>query len=284
MTAILSVTLKEAVRKKTFLVMGIVTVLYLVFWAALLHYFQAMHMDSRAADFKPLASIVLTQTVLQFSSMILCLLTIILGSGAISSEMETGMIHAILSRSVGRAAYILGRFLGLAILVSAYATVLMAAILCIGRAYALDTVTALSAVQIFQSWLIYLCVPLAVLCLTFYGSVSLKTVPNGLLMIFIYILGNIGGIVEMIGNYVNSKTIDSVGIFISLVSPFHTLYGAAERVLLPSSGIAGELMRGAGGLTGGGQPASAAMYVYIALYAAGFLALAARKFGKVDMN
>jgi ABC-type transport system involved in multi-copper enzyme maturation permease subunit len=280
----MSITLKEAVRKKTFIVMGIVTILYLVFWVAILYYFQNLHLDSRNAGFKSLASIMLTQTVFQFSSMLMCLLTIILGAGAVSSELETGMIHAMLSRPLGRAEYILGKLFGLAVLVFAYATALMAAILIIGWAYSLDTITALSFTQIFQSWIIYICVPLAVLCLTIFGSISLKVVPNGLLMIFIYMLGNIGGMVEMIGNYINSKTINSVGIFISLISPFHTLYSSAERVLLPSSGLAGELMRGAGGLTGSGQPASIVMYVYIAIYAFGFLILSITKFNKIDIN
>ncbi|ADU26134.1 ABC transporter permease [Ethanoligenens harbinense] len=284
MKSIMTVTLKEAIRKKTFLVMGIITVLYLIFWVAILNYFQNAHLSSRSVDFKPLASIMLTQTVLQFSSMIMCLLTIVLGAGAVSSELETGMIHAMLSRPLGRAEYILGKFFGLAILISAYATGLMAAILIIGRAYSLDTIIALSFPQIVQSWLIYICVPLAVLCVTLYGSISLKTVPNGLLMIFVYILGNIGGIVEMIGNYINSKVINSVGILISLISPFHTLYASAERVLLPSSGIAGELVRGAGGLTGSGQPASVVMYLYIAFYAIGFLLISIRKFRKLDIT
>lgn len=99
-----------------------------------------------------------------------------------------------------------------------------------------------------------------------------------------YLLGNIGGMVEMIGNYINSKAVNSTGIFLSLVSPFHTLYSTAERILLPSSGLAGEVMRGAAGLTGSGQPASPAMFVYIAIYTLGFLALAARKFGRIDLN
>ena len=284
MRAIMDSTLKEAIRKKTFIVMGIITVLYLIFWIAILHYFQNSHLSGRNVDFKSLASIILTQTGLQFSSMLMCLLTIVLGAGAIASELETGMIHAILSRPLGRMEYILGKLVGLAILIAAYATVLFAAILLIGRAYSLDTITALSFAQIFEGWILYTLVPLTLLSLTIFGSITLKVVPNGLLMIFIYILGNIGGMVEMIGNYINSKTVDSAGIFLSLVTPFHTLYSTAEGILLPSSGLAGELMRGAAGLTGSGQPASSVMLIYIVIYTLGFLALAIGKFRKIDIN
>jgi ABC-type transport system involved in multi-copper enzyme maturation permease subunit len=277
-------TLKEALRKKTFIVMGIITVLYLIFWIVILHYFQNSHLSSRNADFKSLAAIILTQTGLQFSSMLMCLLTIVLGAGAIASELETGMIHAILSRPLARMEYIFGKLIGLSILIAAYSTALFAAILLIGRAYSLDTITALSFVQIFEGWILYILVPLTLLSLTIFGSITLKVVPNGLLMIFIYILGNIGGMVEMIGNYINSKTVDSAGIFLSLISPFHTLYSTAEGILLPSSGLAGELMRGAAGLTGSGQPASSVMFIYIVIYTFGFLALAIGKFRKMDIN
>lgn len=284
MRAIMDSTLKEAIRKKTFIVMSVITVLYLVFWAAILHYFQSSDFGGRNAGFRPLASILLTQTGLQFSSMLVCLLTIVLGAGAIASELESGMVHAILSRPLSRGEYLLGKLAGLSVLIAACATALFAAILLIGHAYSLDTITALSFAQIFKGWVVYTLVPLILLCLTLYGSITLKVVPNGLLMIFIYLLGNIGGMVEMIGNYINSKAVNSTGIFLSLVSPFHTLYSTAERILLPSSGLAGEVMRGAAGLTGSGQPASPAMFVYIAIYTLGFLALAARKFGRIDLN
>ncbi len=284
MSPIAKAALKEAVRKKTFIVMSIVTVLYLVLWSVILYFFQNSGVVGQNDQFGSLATVMITQMGLQFSSMLICLLTIILGAGAIASELETGMIHAILSRPLGRTAYVLGKTVGLAVLTAIYATVLYAALLIIGCAFSLSTVTTLAFVQILEGWLLYLLVPLAVLCLTVYGSVKLRVVPNGLLMIFIYILGNIGGMVEMIGNYIGSKSVISAGIFISLLSPFHTLFNAAERILLPSSGIAGEMLRGLGGLTGSGRPASAAMYIYIAVYALGFLALAIRKFRKIDIN
>jgi ABC-type transport system involved in multi-copper enzyme maturation permease subunit len=281
MKTIAIATLNEAVRKKTFVVMGVVTVLYLVLWAVLLYFFrQSMAQDSDL----PLASVMVSQLGLQFSSMLICLLTIILGAGAIASELETGMIHAVLSRPLGRGAYVLGKLLGLGILVVIYATVLFGLLLLIGRVFSLGTVMSMQPLQILKGWLVYTLVPLCVLCLTLYGSVTMKVVPNGLLMIFIFVLGNIGGVVEMIGNYLGSRAVISTGIFISLVSPFHTLYGVSERLLLSSAGLRGDLLRSLGGLSGTGLPVSPAMYVYTALYAFGFLALAVRRFKKTDIH
>lgn len=284
MKAILKVTLKEAMRKKTFAVMTVLVVLYLILWTVLLYFFEKNTVShGMGAQFKPFASVMFTQMGLQFSSMLLALLTIMLSSGSIASDLENGMVHGIVSRPIKRSHYVLGKFLGLFILVTVYATVLYAAILLIGAAFSLVTVTALTLSQIVVAWLLYILVPLTLLTVTLYGSTIIRTIPCGLLMIFVYILGNIGGMVEMIGNYINNATVISSGIVISLISPFHTLYNEAQRVLLPSNGIAGDLMRGAGGLSGSGKAASTAMFIYIALYSLLFVGLAIRKFNKTDI-
>ncbi len=265
--------------------MSIVAVLYLVLWAILLYYFEKeANIHGMRDQVKAVATVMITQSGLQFSSMLMCLLTIMLGAGAIASELENGMIHAILSRPIKRYEYVMGKYFGLFILSFIYATILFSAILLIGVFFKLNTITSLTFIQIFKGWFLYLLVPVTILCLTIFGSVSLRVVPNGLLMIFIYILGNIGGMVEMIGKYINNEAIMSAGIFISLVSPFHTIFSSAERVLLPSSGIAGEVMRNMGGLSGTGEPASMWMFIYIGIYAVGFLILSIRKFGKIDVN
>jgi ABC-type transport system involved in multi-copper enzyme maturation permease subunit len=194
------------------------------------------------------------------------------------------MIHAIISRPLGRSSYVLGKFFGVLLLVAVYASVLFVMIFGIGLYFSLSVFQAVGPGQFLQGWLWYLSVPAAVLCITTYGSVVLKVVPNGLLMIFIYILGNIGGMVEMIGKYINNTGVISSGIFLSLVSPFHTLYTTAERVLIPTTGLIGDMALSAGGLSGSGQPASVWMYLYIAVYTMGFVYLAVRKFSKIDIN
>lgn len=282
MSAMISVTLKEAVRKKTFIVMTILSGLYLILWTVLLYY-SKREMNFQNSELTAIADLMLSQMGLQFSSMLISLLTIMLAAGSISNEMETGMVHAIISRPIRRTSYVLGRFLGLAILSAVYATVLFTALLLIGGIFSLQTVTVLGIGQTLLSWLLYTLVPVCLLCITMYGSTLMKTVPNGLLMIFIYILGNIGGMVEMIGGYLNNDSVVSSGILISLISPFHTLYNEASRVLLPGTGITSDLMSSMGGLSGSGRAASTLMFVYIGVYAVGFLLLAARRFQKRDI-
>lgn len=282
MKAIFQSTIKEMLRKRTFVVMTIVTVLYLLFWGVLLYHFTGSH--DIMEQMETLASSMILQTGLQFSSMLICLLTIILGAGVIASELENGLVLGIISRPIGRASYVLGKFSGVLLLTTIYGTALYSLVIGIGAAFSLSTVAGLSFTQLWQGWLLYIAVPAAVLCPTTFGSVSIKSVPNGLLMIFLYILGNIGGMVQMIGELIDNAGVLNGGIFLSLVSPFHTLYSTAERVLIPSTGIAGEMMRGLGGLSGSGSAPGPWMYVYIAVYCVLFLALALRKFSRTDIN
>ncbi len=266
--------------------MGVVSALYLILWAVMVYYFQnstTTHgMD--ADQFRPFAMRMISQVGFQFSAMLMALLTIMLGSGTISAELESGMIHGILARPIHRWEYILGKFAGLSILTTIYATTLYVLLLLIGLILGLDTFESLTFGQLILGWFLYILVPIALLCLTIYGSVSLKTVPNGILMIFIYIMGFVGGMVEMIGNFINNIYVSSTGILISLVSPFQTIYTSLERVLLPSSGLSNLAANSAGGpFSGAGAPPSIWMKFYIGLFMVGFILLAVRKFSRKDI-
>ncbi|MDF2557456.1 MAG: hypothetical protein K0R71_1284 [Bacillales bacterium] len=236
-----------------------------------------------ADQFRPFAIQMVTKIGLQFSSTLIALLTIMLGSGTVASELENGLIHGILSRPIYRYQYILGKLFGLTIITSIYATVLYSAVLLIGAFYELNTITSLSFTQIAQGWFLYLLQPIAVLCITMYGSVSLKTVPNGILIIFIYILGSVGGMVEMMGLYLNNNSVIGTGIFVSLISPIQVIYSTMERVLLANSQMVSNFMPGAS-LSGSGKPASDWMFVYIGIYMLVFVILSVYKFSHKDIS
>lgn len=288
MNAIFGCTFKESLRKRAFLIMSIISALYIVLWAVMLQKFTtSFHPDvagDLAVQVNAATSTLVFQVGLQFSSMLLCFVTINLASGIIASEMETGLVLGIISRPIKRSSYVFGRLLGITALVLIFGTVMYTLILAIGASFSLSPVIAMNSVQILSGWLFYILVPIVVLCPTTFGSVHIKAVANGLLMVFVYMLGNIGGMVEMIGKFLNNSSAVNAGILMSLFSPFHELYLTAERILVPTTGIAGDMMRGLGGLSGGGNPPSVWMYLFIAVYAALFLLFAVRKFKKIDIN
>ena len=261
--------------------MGIIAALFLLLWGLLLHYALRMDIPSSMND---IASFMMTTMGLQFSSMLLALLTIMLTAGSIASDLDSGLAHGILSRPIRRVEYVLGKLFGLMLITAAFATVFYAMLLIIGGFSGLSTITALTAWQIIGGWLLFLTAPLAVLCLTLWGSARFRTVPNGILIIFIYILGNIGGMVEMIGQLLNNKSINGAGIFLSLVSPFHMLYVTCENFLMPGADLMQNAARFSGALTGSGASPSSWMYVYTVVYIAVFLLFTIRGFSKKDIT
>jgi len=261
--------------------MGVIAALFLVLWAVLLHYALNAYIPSGMKD---MADYMMTVMGLQFSSMLITLLTVMLSSGAIAADLDTGLAHGVLSRPIRRSDFVFGKLAGLALITTVFATVFYIMLLVIGALFRLSTITALSAWQVFGGWLLYLTGPLAILCLVLWGSVWFRTVPNGILMIFIYMLGNIGGMVEMVGQMLNNLAANSAGIFLSLVSPFHMLYVTFENFLLPSANLIQNSARFAGGLTGAGAAPSGWFYVYTVVYVAVFLVLALRGFSKKDIS
>jgi ABC-type transport system involved in multi-copper enzyme maturation permease subunit len=283
MNAMIGCTLREAIRKKTFLVMGIITLLYLIFWTVLLHFFMR-ELSYSGEMITEVGSQLITTLGLNFSSMLVALLTIMLAAGAISADLETGVIQAMLSRPLKRTSYVFGKFVGYALISCAYATVLYAVILGSAALFGLPAVGYMGFGGLLGGWSMFLLEPVAILCLTVFGSVSLRTVPNGVLVIFVYILGNIGGMVEQVGNLLSNNSVIGAGIFLGLLSPFHTIYNAAVHFLLPSSGFLENIAGMSGGMSGGGANASVWMYFYIGVYMLGFLFLAVRRFEKKDIG
>jgi ABC-type transport system involved in multi-copper enzyme maturation permease subunit len=73
--------------------------------------------------------------------------------GAVSSEIENGTIHSIITKPIKRRDYILGKYLGLALLVSAYSVMLYFSVLSICFFARLPLFTGLDAASILKgSW------------------------------------------------------------------------------------------------------------------------------------
>lgn len=122
--------------------------------------------------------------------------------------------------------------------------------------------------------------PLAILSLCIYGSVTFKTLNNGIFVIAIYMLGLIGGIVEQVGVLVKVDAMYKWGIISSLISPFDITYRQMLASVFKSVGLTNPLF-GASMISG--TTPSKWMTVYTLIYTFGLVLLAVRKFGKKDI-
>lgn len=281
MIAIAAASFKEALRKKLFILVAVVTLIYLMIFGTI-NYFVVKDISKEGA----LGAIVVASTIVSFlgfyfSSMLVAFLTIMVSVGAISSEVESGVIHSIVTRPIKRSSYVLGKYLGLGVLSVAYSTFLFAAVIGICAVFQLPIVKTLEPINLLKGALFFALEPIAILSLSIFGSAAYKTLSNGIFVVSIYILGLIGGIMEQIGGLLENQTIVNWGIFSSLISPFDIIYRQMLSSIFSNIGITNPFMIEGGGA---GTAPSIWMLIYIFAYISGLVILAIRKFRTKDIS
>lgn len=279
MMAIAAASFKEALRKKLFILVAVVTLVYLIIFG-IINYFVVKDIAGEGA----LGALVVASTIVSFlgfyfSSMLVALLTIMVSVGAISSEVESGVIHSIVTRPLKRSSYVLGKYLGLGVLSVAYAVLLFAAVIGICAVFQLPIIKALEPVNLIKGLLFFALEPLAILSLSIYGSTAFKTLSNGIFVVSIYILGLIGGMMEQIGTMLENQSVTNWGIFSSLISPFDVIYRQVLSSVFLNMGITNPFT-----MQGGGSAPSIWMLIYIFVYIPGLILLAIRKFKSKDIS
>ncbi|KPU42503.1 ABC-2 family transporter protein [Oxobacter pfennigii] len=284
MFAIAVATFKESLRKRIFLLIGILTIIYLILLGVIIHYSLSEMAKWNRGDNLSIY-VVVTQLIsvlgFYFSSMLTAFLAIMMSVGCISSEIESGVIHSIITRPIKRSEYILGKYLGLSILISMYSILLYALVLLICSILKLPVITSISTVDLFKGLLLFILQPIAILSISIWGSSHFKTLPNGILIIGIYIMGLIGGFMEQIGSAIKNQSLINWGIMMSLISPFDVIYRKLVSTIFPSLGLA-SIFSPMGSMSGGSP--STWMMVYIFIYIIGFIYFSMRYFSKKDIS
>jgi len=282
--AIAAASFKEALRKKLFILVAALTLIYLTIFGTITHF--AVEDLSKGGAQNPLNIIEVASTIISFlgfyfSSMLVAFLTIMVSVGSISSEVESGVIHSIITRPIKRSSYVLGKYLGLGVLSVAYSIFLFTAIMAICAVFKLPIVKTLEPVNVIKGLLFFILEPLAILSLAVYGSAAFRTLSNGIFVISIYILGLIGGVMEQIGLFLKNQDLINWGIISSLISPFDTIYRQMLSSLFTNLGITSPFI-GLSGMTS--TAPSMWMLVYIFAYIPGLVILAIRKFRLKDIS
>jgi ABC-type transport system involved in multi-copper enzyme maturation permease subunit len=284
MIAIAAASFKEALRKKIFILVAALTLVYLTLFG-IITYFAVDDLTKAGAlntiNALDVASNIVSFLGFYFSSMLVAFLTIMISVGSISSEVESGVIHSIVTRPIKRSSYILGKYLGLGILSVSYSIFLFTAIILICAVFKLPIVNTLEPLNVIKGMLFFTLEPLAILSLSVYGSAAFKTLSNGIFVISIYILGLIGGIMEVMGSMFENLDLVNLGIISSLISPFDTIYRQMLSSIFVSVGITNPFMM-VNGMTS--TAPSIWMLVYILVYIPGLVILAIRKFNLKDIS
>lgn len=284
MIAIAAASFKEALRKKLFILVAALTLVYLTLFG-LITYFAVDDLTRSGAlntiNALDVASNIVSFLGFYFSSMLVAFLTIMVSVGSISSEVESGVIHSIVTRPIKRSSYVLGKYLGLGVLSVSYSVFLFTAVILICVIFKLPIVNTLKPLNVIKGMLFFTLEPLAILSLSIYGSAAFKTLSNGIFVISIYILGLIGGVMEVIGSMLPNQDLVNLGIVSSLISPFDIIYRLMISSMFESIGITNPFMV-VNGMTS--TAPSIWMLIYIFVYIPGLVILAIRKFNLKDIS
>jgi ABC-type transport system involved in multi-copper enzyme maturation permease subunit len=284
MIAIAAASFKEALRKKMFLLVAVLTLVYLTLFGVITHFAVKDLATGKPQDIVnvlDVASNIVSFLGFYFSSMLVAFLTIMASVGSISSEVESGVIHSIITRPIKRSSYVLGKYIGLGVLSVCYAAFLFTAIIVICAIFKLPIVNTLEPLHVIKGLLFFTLIPLAILSLSIFGSAAFKTLSNGIFVISLYILGLIGGVMEQVGSMLGNVSLVNLGIISSLISPFDVIYRQMLSSIFVNLGITSPFMV-SGGMTG--TAPSIWMLIFIFAYIPGLVILAIKKFRFKDIS
>ncbi|HUG83214.1 MAG TPA: hypothetical protein VMM13_01550, partial [Euzebya sp.] len=214
MTIVL-LTLREAANRKVLTVGAIISVAFIaLFWLGFAVGFARITEAGEDALEQTFAATLMTVLGLYAVQFLAAFLAVLLSSGAIASEIDSGRLHAILARPLSRTSWLAqraGTYAGLAVV---YIVVMSLAILLIAGGIAgygaLDPPRAVGLLALEVMVLVALGTML---------STRLSAIAAGVVVIALYGAAWIAGIMEIVGNVLDNTTLERIGVAVSLVIP-----------------------------------------------------------------
>ncbi len=204
-------TFQEALRRKILVAALAVVGLFLVLYTVGL-YFVRRELSSDV-NLPPSVSLLIMSELLILGLWAASFI-IFLSAGIIRNDVEQGYVHVLLARPLSRAQFVVGRWLGLAIM-TAVLTSAVAALLLLATGVVAGyrpsqplLVAAFLTVQ-----------PLVLLSMGVLGSVLLPSVGNGIVVFVLFMIGMMGGVVEQIGYLARHTTLSTAGKVVAFLIP-----------------------------------------------------------------
>lgn len=271
------VTIKEMLRKKLFFITMLVTALYLALYGVTLQYAQNSIATSENVVLKAILIPQILTAGLYFGSLLVAVYSIFATVAILSGEIETGIMHTIVSGPVSRPQIVLGKFFGLSLLVVIYATLLF-----LGVTQLVESLTGHVVGSYWSALAAFAFLPVFLVGVTIAGSSLLPTTANGIVVFTLYALSLIGGVVEQIGTITENATLLNMGIISSLLMPVDSIYRMVTSLVIDSANnpLAGLIMIGPFGAQ---SAPSSGMMVYTVIYLAIILSSAIFIFKRRDI-
>lgn len=273
--------LQEAMRRK---VLGVVLVLTVVFgglyaWgcSALFDDVSGFENSSTGLDATALAGSTIVGLAMFGGLFLGVVLATFLTAGAVRGDAESGLLQPLVVRPLGRAQYLLGRFLAAAVVSGLYVLIVY-----LGAVLVTGVIGDWWPEHPFASGLRLAGAAVLIAALSLLGSVFLGATANGILVLMTYGAGLLAGLLGAIGDAIPSPTLQHIASVGSWALPYEALYRDALRLLVRDvPGVAGALVQL--GPLGGSHDAGPLLVPWAVVYLVGVLALAAWAFRRRDL-
>jgi ABC-2 type transport system permease protein len=236
--------MREAIRRKVFAVVVLLTALFLfLFWLANHYVFNELSTINVPRDVnvepRTFAGAFLMGLSMFATLFLGVVLAVFLTLGVVSGDAERGLLQPLVVRPVGRSTLLLSRFLGAAAVCTAYVLIVY---------FAAMLITGLT----FHWWpaqIVWPGVELAlgviiVIALSLLGSVVLSSTANGIAVFMLFGAGLVAGLLGSIGHALNSHAVKHASTIASWVLPFEALYQDGLRMITErTSGLTGFLLQ-----------------------------------------
>ena len=272
--------LREALRRKVFAVVLLLTIAFLtLFWLA--NHFLFEHIDNvgppPGIDARAFAGATIFGLAMFGTLFLGVVLAIFLTLGVVRGDAERGLLQPLIVRPVGRVTLLVARWLGAVAVCAPY----------VGAVY----VGTMLITGLTGHWwpdnLVTPGVELAagvavVAALSLLGSVFLTSTANGIAIFMIFGAGLVAGLLGTIGHGLNSHQLERAAKIAAWLLPFEALYQDALRQLTAkTSGLTGFLLTL--GPFGGGYTGGFAVRLWAAAYLVIIGTLAALGFSRRDL-
>lgn len=276
MTIVL-LTLREAANRKVLLVGAVISTAFLVL------FFIGFNVGFNSASKEPdpfesaAAATLMAVLGLYAVQFLAAFMAVLLASGAVAPEVESGRLHAVLARPISRTSWLAQRAGTFAALAAAYIVVMSGAILLIaGLVAGYDAISPGRAVALLA---------LEVVVLVALGtalSVRLSGLAAGIVVIALYGAAWIAGIMEIVGIVLDNPALERIGVVVSLLIPSDALWRGASYYLLSPVYAAATSPQDGIPFVGAGAP-SLPFILWSIAYAGGWSMVADRWFRRRDL-
>ena len=277
------VTLRESARRRLFIVVPIVTVLFmLLYWLGNHFAFRSsvggiVEGPAGLVDAQALAGASLVGLSMFMTLFLASVLGVFLTMGTVRGEAEVGLLQPYVVRPIRRLELLLARFLGAAAVAVPYALVLFGlSVLVTGSIGGWwPTRPLIASLELGAAVMV-------VIALSILGSIFLSTIANGVVVFMLYGAGLLGGLLGQLGEGQSSPGLTSTGRWIAWVLPFEALYqDALDDLTAGESGFTRVIVQL--GPLGGAEHAGPALWAWSIFYVVAVGAIAGVAFARRDL-